>query len=405
MGDPPTSPVQRKRRWLSFSVRGLLLLILIVSVGLGFLARDLYQFRQRQAVVRRIEANGGSVNLPFYEIGDPFETSNRSDVRLSEEQRRTLYQQWVIWFADEDIYKRPWGASIAHADDEPLFLGLEYFPELFQLTIGPGTLSDASMESICRLKSLQQIRLHETQMTKQQVGRLASLPELTEIEFHGAATTPEALSQLGHIPRLETVRLIADQVPVEALAAIRSIPIHRLAIVVNTTTIPNLDQPDPLDGITQLSSLELTNYPVSDNTLAAIGKMQSLWSLGIDCPAKSATVSNEGLERLTDISSLTYLSLPTLKIDDEGLEILGRLKSLQKLSCDGSLITDAGLKHLTQVSQLSIPGCQATLAVIRELNKRGKLASLDAGAGMSIRFTQLNSPYQLSEDVPYIVDE
>lgn len=277
MGDSPTSPVQRKRRWLRFSVRGLLLLILILSVGLGTFGRDLYHYRERESAAKQIAADGGYVGSANSGPRNPFSIYSQRYIPLPEAPPLTTYQRWMAWLATEDIYDQPHSVIITQADAEPLLLGLDHFPKLLQLTIGPGTLSDASVQAICRRKALQRITLIDTRMTPGQVGQLAALPDLTEIEFRDAAITPEVLAELAQIQQLKTVRLISKQISAESLTALRSVPIDHLVVEVadDPHAVPHPEE--PLKQLTQLTTLQLYNYPIGEDTFAAIGQMDSLW--------------------------------------------------------------------------------------------------------------------------------
>ena len=59
---PDTQPPKRRRRWLSFSLRTLLVVITIFCVALGYWV---HRANRQKAVVKWVEDNGGYVHYEF----------------------------------------------------------------------------------------------------------------------------------------------------------------------------------------------------------------------------------------------------------------------------------------------------------------------------------------------------
>ncbi|MCE9553909.1 MAG: leucine-rich repeat domain-containing protein [Planctomycetes bacterium] len=64
MTTEPTKP-KSKRRWFQFSLRTLIVFMLVTSVGLGFLGMKLNNERRRRQMIAEIEQMGGRVNIDF----------------------------------------------------------------------------------------------------------------------------------------------------------------------------------------------------------------------------------------------------------------------------------------------------------------------------------------------------
>ena len=92
-----------------------------------------------------------------------------------------------------------------------------------------------------------------------------------------------------------------------------------------------------------------------------------------------APITDAGLERIAEFTSLQGLSLHGTKITDGGLEYLRRLPELEGLNLQGTSVTDTGLEHLqvlTGLKELSLEGTKVTDAGIVRLRKLPKLELL-----------------------------
>ncbi len=62
----PQPPAKRKRRWLQYSVRSLLVLTLLAAMGLGWVRHQMNRLQAEEEAVAAIQALGGTV---IYETG------------------------------------------------------------------------------------------------------------------------------------------------------------------------------------------------------------------------------------------------------------------------------------------------------------------------------------------------
>src|ERR1700674_3567123 len=62
---PPTAAPKPRRRWFQFSLRTLMLLMVVISVGLGFMGRKLQRVREQRQTVAAIQKLGGVVAYTY----------------------------------------------------------------------------------------------------------------------------------------------------------------------------------------------------------------------------------------------------------------------------------------------------------------------------------------------------
>lgn len=379
MSDSTSSTKQRpkRRRWLSFSIRGLMFMVLLFAVLLGWLGRDIYQHSREKSISKQIEATGGKVywngriwsDDPFVsQFSDPFGPS------------LTRYQQWMVWAYGENLYDHIHSVEFFSAEKESLLTQFVGLPELNSLTIGRGKISDVSVDAIAQLRSLERLSFYHTEITPSQLKRLSKLPSLTTIDFQG---TPDYLAALAHFPRLESITIRCDHLTKECIASLGNVR-GLIEFDVGSESLQPIGKAElvALASLNQCQTLRIHDFSVDDQALEAISEMTSLSDLKIDTNAVNLSISNEGLNYLCKLTSLTRLSIPSAKFDDNSLEILSKLPSIEVISCEGSKVTDAGLKHLESLpnlNDLSIPGCQVSANAIRSLTTSTFLEHLDIG--------------------------
>jgi hypothetical protein len=89
-----------------------------------------------------------------------------------------------------------------------------------------------------------------------------------------------------------------------------------------------------------LKGIDLSEKQFNDDDLDALTDLKALEQLNL----YGTKVTNQGLERLKSLNSLTQLELSYTLIDDEGLQSLKDLKRLEKLTLYGTQVTDDGVK-------------------------------------------------------------
>jgi hypothetical protein len=99
-----------------------------------------------------------------------------------------------------------------------------------------------------------------------------------------------------------------------------------------------------LKGLTNLSVLNFTFWPVTDAELAHLTAMTKLSTLGLP----GTEVTDAGLVNLKCLRSLAKLDLSGTKVTDDGLTHLKALTNLSKLELRRTRVTRAGVEKLTR---------------------------------------------------------
>ena len=183
MAFAPTQSTQPVRRWLSFSLRSLLIFVTVLCFTLGIW---LERARRQHEIVRAIRDSGGYVE---YEIEDP----------------KGIPPPAPFW------HSAPYGQDLADCvesvtiDDRRLLPKVARLYDVKRLTIEDSALCDGDLDPILQMSGLKSIRL----MGEPHGGRFSGNPGLFRIDvsfFHYEARLSDlALAKLATHPTLEEI--------------------------------------------------------------------------------------------------------------------------------------------------------------------------------------------------------
>lgn len=327
-GSPPSPGLRRRPR---LSLRGLMLLVLVVGGGLGYF--DLRARAQRDAVAA-VERAGGQV---------------RYDLEADDDGKPTPWARWRI-----------------------ALFGIDRVATVVDVRGGPG-FDDATMAAVARLMSLEQLELGDCPVTDAGLAAgLAGLGRLKRLEFHdgNSQLTRAIIPAVARLDALEKLVLRAGMMTLDdadlgqlaRLRRLREVSLRGPAITDAgldlLATLPALEHLHlELTGVTEvglgylarcktLRSLFLVGAEVK--TLEPLRNLPNLESITVwQCPLASAwTTPVAGLDRLK------ALTLPGAPIRDAGLAHLGGLPALENLDLQQSRLTDAGLAHVGRCARL-----------------------------------------------------
>jgi len=209
MASQSSTPSPR-RRWLSFSLRGALLLLTAFCIWLAILAT---RARNQAEAVRKVAALGGT--LRFDESADQH--------RAPEWLRQLLGEEYFRKVVAVDF---PWGGVGKVGDDELAFLA--DLPDLTVLNLGNNkTITDAGLQHLASLRKLRQVYLHSknisgaglqylprdletlnlTSTSIDSAAHLQRMDKLKHLHLSGATITDEGLAGLSGLSALEDLRL------------------------------------------------------------------------------------------------------------------------------------------------------------------------------------------------------
>ncbi len=192
------------------------------------------------------------------------------------------------------------------------FKGLNQLRVLF-LTAKP-VLTDADLVHIKGLTALQQLALSvspQNVITDAGVANFRDMVDMRNLSMIGARVTSAGLEHLRGMTKLHELWIPATRV----------------------------DDLAPIRHLTGLTFLHLAETPVTDAGLAPIVGFTALKTLFI----RKTPITDAGAKHLRGLTHLTHLDLGQTRITDAGLADLAGLKSLARLDLSGTLVKEAGL--------------------------------------------------------------
>ncbi|NQT16725.1 MAG: hypothetical protein HQ582_28465 [Planctomycetes bacterium] len=196
---------KRKHRWFQFSLRTLLVFVLLVSIGMSWLGVQLDRARKQREAVEAIEKAGGSV-LYGYEL-----TPSGSSVPM-----------WLRELLGEDFFFDVSGVVGARHDFGDA--GLEHLNGLTSLQglyLDDMQVTDAGLEHLKGLTSLQRLDLEDTQVTDAGLEHLKGLTSLLELDLNDTQVTDAGLEHLKGLTNLVALELVDTQVTPEGVESLK----------------------------------------------------------------------------------------------------------------------------------------------------------------------------------------
>ncbi len=359
----PDQPLERSwRRWLRLSLRGLIVLVLIIGGCLGWIAHIVRSAQRQRAAVAAVRKVGGSVLYDWQFDGGEVRVKPGTNT-ISDE-----VPGWPKWLVDRlgpDYFggvRQVSFRGVPQGPTEPLSReideALAYVGQLGRLThltlIG-STVTDTGLAHLRGLSDLESLMLRGcTLFADAGLVHLEEMVGLKELVLDDAQVTDAGLAHLRGMARLEFLGLDRAQVTDAGL-------VH-------------------LEGMSRLQFLNLRGTRVTDSGLAHLKGLKNLHSLNL----VGTGVTDAGLMQLKDLDQLTELWLGGSKITDGGLIHLRGKSRLTKLGLYHARVTDAGLVHLeglTGLETLDLTGTQVTdggLECLRGLTGLRRLFLLDA---------------------------
>jgi internalin A len=225
---------------------------------------------------------------------------------------------------------------------------LKSFPDLKSLDLSGTTVTDKGFETIPELKSLTELNLYDTRITRLGLSKLQnSSPQLKIIK---RSVIPQRIKDLGGTVRFKdgvengpVVGVVFDkdnEFRDEFMPLFK--PLKSLGqLILFNTTITDV-------GLKELRGMKLTTLSLNGTKITDAGlkelKDMNLRVLGL----RGTQITDVGLKEMRDMMTLTVLDLNNTQITDDGLKQLRGLKNLKMLYLQGTLITEVGLNELQE---------------------------------------------------------
>ncbi len=381
-------PTKPRRRWLKFSLGGLLLAITLLCLLLGWQADRVA--RQRRAV-EMVERLGGYVAYEhqWYE-SPPFSHYNpRIESRAPQWLRELVGEEWFRTVALVGFHR---GIG---ADGTTIFV--------------PKRLTEAEWELVSHLDRLKVLSVTHQPTVDKELRHLARLTQLEELTLNGADISDEGLREFGRLTNLRELTIANDDIERAPLPGVTDRGLRHLASLTNLTSLglgathcteqgihqlPNLKQLETfqigfppgtqvdlawLRQWPNLKSLILQGVVITGNgwdALAQSGRIQNLWFT-------NSVVSGDGLHKLAGLQ-LEFLGVSGSPISGNALQGLSKLTTvyLNSMEVNGEVLqplVDAPDLHLLDLTQSRIG--DEVLAALPEFKKLRFLTLTDTSTG------------------------
>ncbi len=289
-----------------FSLRTLLLFVLVCCYGLGLLTPI---FMHRSAV-RQLRNLGAFVKC-----------------------EKPTTPIWLRSFVGKELFAEVEDVSLSGgvANDEGIARAAHLLRRLngrLRLHLFNPSMSDDGLKLLCEVPNLQFLRLHNSRVTDAGLRHLGRLPSLEVLDLgagrvgdgaQGTLFTDIGLANLADATKLRALRLYRTRITGARLAELSGLTELR---VLRISDAPLEDA--HLEGLVHLRNLEclqLLNTPTSDTGLVHIGRLTHLKNLWLN----ETQVTDAGLEDLVRLSELRALSLTGTKVTDQGVQRLRKI--------------------------------------------------------------------------------
>jgi internalin A len=275
------------RQRLRLSVRGLIVLVLIVGAGLGWLVRS---GRVQRDAVAAIQRAGGNIRYDWEEDGAAaaIPVGGRPFVP-------NVKPRWPKWLVDS--------------------LGVDYFGYVVEVDLFDHG-RDADLVHIARLSQLQTLILARSAVTDAGLAHLAGLNRLKGLYLGGTAVGDAGMAHLAGLTCLQGLGLDDTQVGDVGLA-------H-------------------LEGLTGLQQLILSSTKVTDAGLVHLKRLNGLRILSLD----NTHITDAKLAFMRGLTGLKFLQLEYTQVSDAGLIWLRGLTGLEELRVSRLHVSDSAKREL-----------------------------------------------------------
>jgi hypothetical protein len=195
-----TKPSPRRgRRFLRFSLRGLLVVVAICSVWLGI---AFHRAREQAQLVSLIESSGGHVLYDYHEVDSKFFVNATS---------RT-----PAWLLDS--------------------LGVDFFHDVTHISVYKA--NDELLERVCDLPEIHSLYLYDSTVTNEEIAQLKKLTSLRELQIDSPNVDDRGLKEVGALSELRILQIVNSPVSDRGLDHLQALPRIKFIGLINTAVTP-----------------------------------------------------------------------------------------------------------------------------------------------------------------------
>ncbi|MBA2117515.1 hypothetical protein [Bremerella alba] len=317
--ESPTKP--HRGRWLRFSLRSFMVLIVLLSVPLAWLGQKHARMRIEDEVVDMILAAEGTVIYPHQKEASQdggFYKSSKNPAPGPKWIRNILGENLFasvqyVWLTNDQV-------------DDELIANLSRLQNLEVVLLNSSSVTDKSIDSLLMVSQLKELTLDADQVSPQAFNRLRTHPIIESLELFGSLASPGQLKQFEPWPQLKHLTLHANMARDEDLLPLLS-STKLQTLTLNFMPQITLKAPKLLARLDSLEELSAIGCSVDDRSVAAIAQMSSLVKLDLF----RSDITDNGLPDLKRLTKLEVLSLRETAVTVEGLQALQGMKSLKEI--------------------------------------------------------------------------
>jgi hypothetical protein len=244
------------------SVRGLLVLGLILGAALGWVADKLRRARRQHEASVAVLSRHGTIDY-----GESFRLESWGRLPLGAPPRHGWLREWV----GDDLFDTVTRVTFFGQEgvgDADLAL-LEDFPDMEELHVSKAPVTDRGIAHLAGMKRLRRVTISEAPITDRSLVAISRLPRINQLDLNRTRITDAGLVALDAMPHLLT--------------------------------------------------LDLQWTQVTDAGLVHLAGLRELQFLQLDC----TEITDDGLDQLRNLRSLKYLSIAATRVTSEGRASIG----------------------------------------------------------------------------------
>ncbi len=366
------------------SVRGLMVVVLVLSGALGWVVNLAHVQRDAVAAIR---AGGGQVRYDWELIRLPSGKIQRNPTGTPRGPKWLVYYlgyDYVARVEEVDLGPRNLDEVIKHVGqlgrlrqlrfvtqgigfDQLARAGMDSLPNngvsvikgfmgLLTMDLVAPEFDGANFKYFKNMTRLEDLTLPaNTSVTDADLTYLSRLTALSELALHDSRVTDAGLVSLEDLTRPKHLNLAGTQVSGAGLRSLRGMTELNI-LNVNSTRVDDLS---PIGHLALLTRLDLWHTPIDDKGLAPIVGLSGLNSVDLT----GTQITSASYAYLKRLPKLDDLSIANTRVDDEGTASLAELTALTRLNLDDTQITDttvARLSTLPKLNSLSLAGTSLT---------------------------------------------
>jgi uncharacterized protein YjbI with pentapeptide repeats len=340
-----SSAATDSRRWLQFSLRTLLVVMLLAGVLLGYIGyerRRAAALQSQFAGLQALTTNAGAL------VGDPSPRPGWLRAVLGD---------------DSPAYLRSISLAGRKVDDAKLG-GLESFPRLEVLSLLCTDVRGPSLELLTENPRLRRLDLGASNIGDEGMKSVGKLTGLTDLVLGNTRISGESLRDLAGLSRLRRLNLHRTEIADDHLKALAAWPELRVLLLSRTkVTDVGLEHLEEL----QLDSLDLSETDVTDDGVVKLRNLplRELVLTGTDVQGtriglftgfrrlqavdlERAAIAESCAWELATLPMLEHLNLSRTNVSDAIIPALVSCRRLTRVNLSGTNLTREGFDQLQQ---------------------------------------------------------